>query len=428
MKKRDNKKIVIYGGGTISHIRSHLGLAAIAYGNTARKLAKICAEKLPNFDIDLRLTKMAGGDFLETNEDISEDIDTLLLDDKVKVIIMSAALVDYEAVMDLKGKYADRLSTEKNPIVELTLKVKEKIISKIRKNRKDIFLVGFKTTTDFTEEEQYIAGLNLCKKSSCNLVLANDVVTRLNMVITPEESKYHVTKDRDEVLNGLCDMIFHRTHLTFVRSTVISGEKVNWDSNLIPNSLRRVIEYCINNNAYKPFNGVTTGHFAFKVDDQTFITSIRRTDFNQISKNGMVMIKTDKPDTILAYGAKPSVGGQSQRIIFKDHKGYDCIVHFHCPLKAGSQVPIKSQYEFECGSIECGENTSHGLKEFGNLKAVYLDEHGPNIIFNKDIDPNEVINFIENNFDLSLKTGGFVSIHSILNTNNVLTDAKEILK
>jgi hypothetical protein len=111
----------------------------------------------------------------------------------------------------------------------------------------------------------------------------------------------------------------------------------------------------------------------------------------------------------LAYGAKPSVGGQSQRIVFKDHPDVDCIVHFHCPIKAGSLVPTVSQYEFECGSHQCGNNTSRGLAKFGNLYSVYLDNHGPNIVFNRSIDPQEVINFIEDNFDLSSKTGGLVS-------------------
>jgi hypothetical protein len=49
------------------------------------------------------------------------------------------------------------------------------------------------------------------------------------------------------------------------------------------------------------------------------------------------------------------------------------------------------------------------LKRFRNLWAVFLDQHGPNIVFNKSIDPQEVIGFIEANFDLEGKTGGYVS-------------------
>jgi hypothetical protein len=72
-----------------------------------------------------------------------------------------------------------------------------------------------------------------------------------------------------------------------------------------------------------------------------------------------------------------------------------------------------SQRLTECGSHACGRNTSNNLKQFGNLKAVYLDNHGPNIIFNKNIDPQEVIDFINANFDLSQKTGGFVSVEDL---------------
>lgn len=122
------------------------------------------------------------------------------------------------------------------------------------------------------------------------------------------------------------------------------------------------------------------------------------------------MIENDGPDKVIAYGAKPSVGGQSQRIVFAEHPDCDCIIHFHCPIRTGSKVPTVSQREYECGSHQCGKNTSKGLQKFDNLYAVYLDNHGPNIVFNKNIDPMEIIAFIEDNFDLKDKTGGPVSL------------------
>lgn len=279
MNLMNNKRIVIYGGGTVSYVRNHLALCAPAYGATAHRLAKLAMERLPYMDIDLRLTKMAGGRYLETNEDIARDVDELVKDDTTKIVIMSAALCDFDGkIGDVQsGKYAERLKSREaqGPIELFTA---DKIIHKIREKRKDIFL-----------------------------------------------------------------------------------------------------------------------------------TSIRRTNFNDLPKNGLVKIVTDGPDTVLAYGAKPSVGGQSQRIVFRDHPDVDCIVHFHCPIRSDSQVPSVSQKEFECGSHECGHNTSDGLRKFGNLYAVYLDNHGPNIVFNRNIDPHEVIQFIQSNFDLSEKTGGFVS-------------------
>jgi len=424
-----NKRLIILGGGTVNHIASHFAfvslqpgeqlplpsLCAPAYGKTAEILSEICKTQIQDMDVELHLTRMAGG-LLETNKDVDEFVrDNVIADKRTKVVFFNTALCDWESGSELGGKNGVRLSTKDclpNGTIQLTLVPAEKIISKIRKTRKDIFLVGFKHTCGATEDEQYIAGLNLCKTASCNLVLANDVKTCVNMIITPEEARYCVTTDRQKVLNELVRITKLRSHLTFTRSTVVAGDLVPWNSSDVPESLRKVVDYCIAKNAYKPFRGSTVGHFAVKVNDTTFLTSQRKTNFNDLEKIGLVKIVTDGPDTVLAYGAKPSVGGQSQRIVFNDHAGYDCIVHFHCPLKNSPkvEVPVRSQLEVECGSHECGQNTSEGLKQFGNLKAVYLSEHGPNIIFNRNIDPQEVIDFIEDNFELSEKTGGYVSL------------------
>lgn len=424
-----NKVCHIYGGGTVSHVASHLALAAPAYGKTARYLAREAAQILHKMDIELHLTKMAGGNLLETNDHIATHVANVVDDPATRVIIFTCAMTDFSGHIrsstDFRGKYANRLDSSVPYMMELT--PAEKIIRRIRQTRKDIFLVGFKTTCGLLADEQYIKGLNLCKKASCNLVLANDVVTRLNMVITPEEARYHQSTDRNEVLTSLLEMVYDRTHLNFTRSTVVDGHPVSWNSPEVPQTLREVVNWCISQNAYKPFNGSTAGHFAVKLSPTEFLTSIRKTNFNNLSQTGLVRVKTDGPDNVIAYGAKPSVGGQSQRIVFNDHSEANAILHFHCPIKDGSLVPRVSQREFECGSHECGKNTSNGLKQFGNLKAVYLENHGPNIVFNSSIDPNEVIKFIQDNFDLSKKTGGYVTLNERLNTKNVLETATEVL-
>ena len=495
------KRVVIISGGTMNYIAVHQALCAPAYGGTGRALQAMCQdrwnpwergdrvqvggsmfEQLRKYtaDVDLIETKMAGGDVIETNADVEKLVDELVDDLNVKVIFMPVALCDFEPDhYSVYGPYcgepepsftvgrgAKRLSSKYR--VDLHMKPAAKIIQKIRSKRKDIFLVGFKTTDGVSEQEQYLAGLNLLKASSCNLVLANDVRTRVNMIITPEEAKYHVTTNRGEALRNLVDMTYWRSHLTFTRSTVVAGEPVPWESELVPAALRKVVDHCISAGAYKPFRGATVGHFACKlpskfvcslcgedrdglclcrggveVERGVFLTSRRKTNFNDLPKLGLVRIETDGPDTVLAYGSKPSVGGQSQRIIFAEHPEYDCIVHFHCPLrdvcrecglgrdawchspgaaahewhayhkapaheiKIGPvEIPTVSQREYECGSHQCGQNTSRGLRRFGNLACVFLDQHGPNIVFHHSIDPQEVINFIEANFDLTQKTGG----------------------
>jgi len=429
----DNKTIHIISGGTISHVAPHLALAAPAYGKIGYQLARLCAEAMPSLDAILYRTKMAGGNKLETNADVAELIEKLKGDPATKIIFMPVALCDFEVTkidrpgntMSMMGavnigKQRPRLQTSEG-YHELTLRPADKIIPTIRNGRKDIFLVGFKTTSGASEDEQYLAGLNLLKASSCNLVLANDLKTRVNMIITPEEARYHVTRDRETALQNLVDMVKLRSHLTFTRSTVIAGEAVPWSSDTVPDTLRKVVDHCIAKNAYKPFRGATVGHFAAKLSDNEFLTSKRKTNFNDLHKLGLVRIKTDGPDTVLAYGAKPSVGGQSQRIVFAEHPDTDCIVHFHCPLKKPElanfdkpwSIPVVSQREYECGSHQCGQNTSRGLVEFklpsGSIWVVMLDQHGPNLVYHHSIDPDDVNRFIDEHFDLDAKTGGYVS-------------------
>ncbi len=413
------KQLHIIGGGTFSYVRNHLALAMPAFGETARKLQALCFDRFPNMDINLHLTKMAyPPSNIITNEDVEVLVNEWVQNLDTKVIFFNVGLCDYRGniatsdnlSLTTSGKYAPRLKTEVG-YQTLLLTPTDKLLHLIRRTRKDITLVAFKTTCGATEQEQYLAGLSLLKKNSCNLVLANDTVTRVNMIITPEEAKYHVTTDRDEALKQLVDIAFHRSQLTFTRSTVVGGEPVPWASELVFPALRTIVNHCIEQGAYKPFNGATVGHFACKVGPKEFLTSIRKSNFNDLATKGLVRVTVaDDGETVLAYGAKPSVGGQSQRIIFSEHNDYDCIVHFHCPQKLGSEVPVISQREVECGSNTCGKNTSNGLKRMGNLSAVMLDNHGPNIVFHHDINPQEVIDFIEDNFELSLKTGGPVTI------------------
>ena len=282
-------------------------------------------------------------------------------------------------------------------------------IGEIRRTRKDIFLSLVKIYECLlfdSNEKLYQMGISYCKKYSCNLVLMSDIKHSKHMVVAPEEAHYSSPSFEEALLN-LIQMTALRSALTFTRSTLVEGELVGWQSEQVPSSLRTVVDYCIAKGAYKPINGVTAGHFAVKVNDNTFLTSVRRTNFNKLHENGLVRVEAKGNDEVIAYGAKPSVGGQRQRIVFRDHPEYDCIVHFHSPKRYGSKVPVRSQREVECGSHQCGENTSQGLKKFGNLAAVYLDNHGPNIVFNRSIDPQEVINFIEDNFDLTRKTDEF---------------------
>ncbi len=412
------KQIHIVGGGTIEPIREHLALSARAYGATAKRLGEICRELIPQMDVNVHLTKMAdSASKLESSDDLRELAEEIVTDYDTKMVFWNPAVCDFKGeVGDVaSAMHAERLKSVAGQAINLT--PTEKIVTMFRRDsvlgqkpRKDIFAVGFKTTTGASPEEQYSAGLGLLKSSSLNLVLANDTTTRQNMVVTPEEAPYHETGDREEALQGLVEMAHLRSQLSFTESTVVDAEPVAWESEEVYPALRTVVDYCREHSAYKPFNGVTAGHFAAKIGGNMFLTSRRKSDFNQLSEVGLVRVVTDGDDKVIAYGGKPSVGGQSQRIVFEQHPGKDCIVHFHCPIKPGSKIPVVSQREYECGSHECGENTSQGLGVFedGAIEAVYLDNHGPNVVFRHDVDPERVIAFIEENFDLTAKTGGYI--------------------
>lgn len=409
----------IFGGGTFFHVRNHMSLCAPAFGKTARYLNSFYD------DAHLHLTKMADpNSILDTNADVEYKLDKLIADPYCKIIYFNVALCDYEGNIlesypdDLaegeyaateSGKYHERLKTrDGNQLMGLT--PAKKLIGKIRKTRKDIFVVGFKTTCGATPDDQYITALNMLKENSLNLVLANDTGNRRNMIVAPEETRYCVTTDRNKVLTELVRMVNLRSHNTFTRSTVIPGDTVMWNSNEIPDNLRKVVDHCIERGAYKPFRGSTAGHFAVKVSDKEVLTSKRKTNYNTLHEDGLVRVEYEGLDKVIAHGAKPSVGGQSQRIVFDEHPDLDCIVHFHCPIKddARDLVPVADQAPHECGSHQCGANTSRNLKKFADLEAVMLDNHGPNIVFSKDTDPQKVIDFIEANFDLEAKTGGLV--------------------
>lgn len=424
----------ILSGGTFVDVAPHFSLAARAFGTIGRTLLPLlreAAEKMGQEDLvfHLVLTRMAiGGNErmqeeqmllstagltdLVTNQDVERLVDHLTAQPDTRGIILTAALEDFVPTgLTIDGMASAEIGLGRPRLassqpVTLTLEAAPKLVSRIRKERKDIFLVACKTTAGAAADEQYLKGLSLVKRASCNLVLTNDIHTRLNMIVTPEQARYHESTDRGETLHGLAEMIVLRSKLHFTRTTVVPGEAVNWNSELIPSNLRTVVDHCIARGAYKPFEGKTVGHFATRGPAGTILTSRRKTDFNQLPDIGLVQIEPVSEEEIIAHGFKPSVGGQSQRIIFTEHPEVDCIVHMHCPLRPESQIPIREQRPYECGSHECGQNTSNGLGSFGAIKAVMLDKHGPNIVFPRDADPDEVIRFIEANVDLTGRTDG----------------------
>lgn len=418
------KKIHVVGGGTIYPVREHLALSARAYGAAARTIFELAQIhwQAEDEEVQLHLTKMAdpANSQIETYGQLRNLAHDLVDDPESKVVFWSPAVVDFEGQIDtvLSGLHAERLDSSQHQL--MSLKSTRKILPMFRRDevhghmppRKDLFVTGFKTTTGKSPVEQYSAGLKLLKQNSLNLVLANDTVTRNNMVITPEEAPYHETTDRQLALEGLVDMVYLRSDMHYTPTNVHPGEFYDWKSPTIPDTLRDVVEHCIERGAYKPFLNITTGHFSVKTGDGHMLSSRRKTNFNDIENVGMVRVSYSEDGRITAYGGKPSAGARAQLEVYKQHPDKDCIVHFHCPLRPDAKITTVEQRPYECGSYECGANTADGLTEYkeGGIAAVMLDEHGPNVVFRRDSDPKKVIAFIEENFDLTAKTGGYIPV------------------
>jgi phosphopantothenoylcysteine synthetase/decarboxylase len=199
--------IHIIGGGTFSHVRSHLALSAPAFGTTARRIHSLLSGET-DFETYLWLTKMAGGHQLETNQDVSKLLDGFLGVPQTKVIFFNVAMTDFEgSILDDfeketdSGKYETRLKTSEG-IRQMLLIPADKVITTIKQKRPDVFLVGFKTTCNADFAEQHKAGSKLLRDAKCDLVLANDVGTRENMLLTSTEL-YAQTTDRAEAIEDL---------------------------------------------------------------------------------------------------------------------------------------------------------------------------------------------------------------------------------
>ena len=194
-------KLVIYGGGTFNKAKCHLALATPAFGTTAKQLAVIFKDR--GYEVDLRLTKMADSSSnIVTNSDLFYDLLELLKDRNVKVIIFNAAVCDFY-LGNLPEE--ERLNSENNHFDIVLSPEGCKFIKMIKDTRPDIFVVGFKTTSNQTTAVQERLSHKQIEKSGVDIVFANDVSTRSNLIIVKKGGIYH--NDRDKLLGMLPTLI-----------------------------------------------------------------------------------------------------------------------------------------------------------------------------------------------------------------------------
>lgn len=117
------------------------------------------------------------------NEDLDKYLcDIILPDEDVKAIVMNAAICDFE--MENPSNEA-RLSSAKD--YQATLKgVQGKIVAKIKQRRPDITVAGFKTTHGASKVEQVAKAFASMAANNLDMVLANDLDSRNNILITKD--------------------------------------------------------------------------------------------------------------------------------------------------------------------------------------------------------------------------------------------------
>jgi Phosphopantothenoylcysteine synthetase/decarboxylase len=189
-------KVIVIGGGTFNHISCHLSLAAPAFGGTAKKLHSMFTDT-GVLESHLVLTKMADpASNLVTNADVALYVEHMLKDKMVKVVIMNAAICDFEIENPGEG----RLSSSQD--YGVTLKgIQGKILATIRKERPDIVVAGFKTTHGAKPAEQLAKAAQSMHNNGLDFVLANDVLTRNNILLTLALEVFQ--DEREELLEQL---------------------------------------------------------------------------------------------------------------------------------------------------------------------------------------------------------------------------------
>lgn len=175
-------KVVIYGGGTVSHVRLHLALCAPAYGKTARLLYSLWQEAVQNRGRNapqavLRLTRMADNlSRIESTEDLANTLTEDLRDPEVRAVFFNAAVCDYKGTIGRGGggRFRDRLHS-RDGVQTMRLTPAEKLITRIKGNRPDIVLVGWKTTGGATQGQQVADARRQIAETRADFVFANDL-------------------------------------------------------------------------------------------------------------------------------------------------------------------------------------------------------------------------------------------------------------
>ena len=173
-QRRDlkGKKILVTAGATFEEIDP----VRVITNKSSGKMGNSIAEQAFLRGADVVLLR--GHNSVEPNYNIKEEKFTTVKDlfnkikkniKKVDIVIHAAAVSDFE----IGNKKNNKIKSRKE--LHLELSPTTKILEKLKKLNKKIFLVGFKAEYNLTKNELINSAYNLLKSANADLIVANDV-------------------------------------------------------------------------------------------------------------------------------------------------------------------------------------------------------------------------------------------------------------
>lgn len=188
---------LVIGGGTFSDVTPHLSLCTRAFGTTAKQIDTVL--KGLAIHSHLVLTKMANSESdLISNKDVQDYITSALRNPELKAVVFNTAMCDFRGEIE---NFSPDIRLTSNDWYQMSLYPDTvKVLASIKKERPDVFLVGFKTTAHKSQLEQIQAAKTQILNCGCDLVLANDIKTRANILIDKVSA---VSGPRQDLLNEI---------------------------------------------------------------------------------------------------------------------------------------------------------------------------------------------------------------------------------
>ena len=209
------KNVLISLGGTFEEIDPIRGISNRSSGKMGLELAKEAFIRGANLTIlaahhSVSIPKAFNVIDAESSTLMNEKIDELIPD--FDVFIATAAVSDFTPINkeDFKLSSSYNLSLEFEPVA--------KIIKRIKKINKDIFLVGFKAEYNISEEKMINCAKTQMQEAGTDLVVANDVSHKgcefgsetNEVILVSDEIKKVALNSKKEIAKSIFDEISNK--------------------------------------------------------------------------------------------------------------------------------------------------------------------------------------------------------------------------